>query len=68
VGVFNVATPPEHRRKGYGARITAKAVASGFRHGAESAFLQASEMGFGVYEALGFRTVTTYVVRTRPHD
>src|SRR5215212_9553813 len=25
VGVFNVATPPEYRRKGYGARITAKA-------------------------------------------
>jgi hypothetical protein len=68
VGVFDVATPEEHRRKGYAAIITARAVESGFAAGAGSAFLQSSEMGFGLYEALGVRTVTTHVVRTRPHD
>ena len=68
VGIFDVATPPEHRRKGYGAVITAKAVEQGFASGASSAFLQSSDMGFPVYEALGFRTVTTYVVHTPPRD
>lgn len=66
VGIFDVATPPEHRRKGYGAAVTAKAAAEGFAAGASSAFLQSSEIGFPVYEALGFRTVTTYIVLARP--
>ena len=66
VGIFDVATPPEHRRKGYGAVVTAAAVAHGFDAGASLAYLQASDMGFPVYEALGFRTVSTYVVQTRP--
>lgn len=65
VGIFDVATPPEHRRKGYGASVTAQAVAAGFDAGASFAYLQSSEMGLPVYEALGFRTVTTYVVMER---
>ncbi|MEP6758725.1 MAG: GNAT family N-acetyltransferase [Actinomycetota bacterium] len=66
VGIFDVATPPEHRRKGYGANVTSAAVAAGFGAGATTAYLQSSEMGFPVYEALGFRTVATYVVQTWP--
>jgi GNAT superfamily N-acetyltransferase len=68
VGIFDVATPPEHRRKGYGALVTAKAVLEGFAAGATLAYLQSSDMGFPVYEALGFRTVSTYVVHTRPRE
>ena len=68
VGIFDVATPPEFRRKGYGAAVTAKAVAEGFAGGASLVYLQSSTMGFAVYEALGFRTVSTYVVHTRPHE
>ena len=66
VGIFTVATPPEHRRKGYGAVITARAVEHGFAAGASWAFLQSSDLGFPVYAALGFDTVSTYIVHTRP--
>lgn len=66
VGIFDVATPPEHRRKGYGALVTTHAVAAGFDAGASFAYLQSSDMGFPIYEALGFRTVTTYVALERP--
>lgn len=57
VGIFDVATPLEFRRRGYGAAITAKAVQDGFDDGARRAFLQSSRDGYGVYVRLGFRTV-----------
>lgn len=57
VGIFDVATPPEHRGHGYGAAITARAVRDGFTAGARFAWLQSSPEGFGVYERLGFQTV-----------
>jgi N-acetylglutamate synthase len=60
VGVFNVATPPEHRRRGYGAALTAGLVRAGHRDGATWAWLQSSDDGFGVYERLGFRTESTW--------
>lgn len=66
VGIFSVATPPEHRRKGYGARVTAQAVRRGFEAGAPFAYLQSSEMGLGVYERLGFEQVSTYLLLSRP--
>ena len=56
VGIFNIATPPAHRRRGYGAAVTARAVADGLEAGAKWAWLQASEAGYPVYERLGFRT------------
>jgi len=52
-GIFNVATPAEHRGRGYGRAATAQAVA---RSGARSAYLQSSPMGYSVYEAMGFHT------------
>lgn len=52
-GIFNVATPAEHRGRGYGRAATAQAVATS---GARSAYLQASPMGYSVYEAMGFQT------------
>jgi ribosomal protein S18 acetylase RimI-like enzyme len=54
VGIFNVATLPAHRRRGYGAAITAFAVRDAFEDGADAAALQTSDMGRGVYESLGF--------------
>lgn len=56
VGIFNVATAETHRRRGYGAAITALAAQEGFRRGADIAWLQSSAAGYGVYERLGFRT------------
>jgi N-acetylglutamate synthase len=66
VGVFNVATPPDHRGRGYGAALTVEAAREGFAAGADLAWLQASSMGFPVYRRLGFREVEEYVLLTRP--
>jgi len=68
VGIFNVATPPEHRGRGYGAAITWHAVREGFAAGAELAYLQASAIGESVYRRLGFREVVTYLLLTRPAE
>lgn len=57
VGIFNIATPPERRRRGYGAAVTARAIEDAFKGGSTWAFLQSSAPGFPIYEALGFRTV-----------
>jgi GNAT superfamily N-acetyltransferase len=57
VGVFSIATAADHRRRGYGAAVSARAVRDGLEAGASWAWLQSSEIGYGVYEALGFRTV-----------
>ena len=65
-GVFNVATPPEQRGRGYGAALTARVVRDGFAAGSELAFLQSSEAGHGLYLRLGFRDVEEYVLLTRP--
>jgi ribosomal protein S18 acetylase RimI-like enzyme len=60
VGIFNIATLPEHRRRGYAAAITARAVEDGFDAGAKWSFLQSSEQGYKVYERLGFRTTEAW--------
>ena len=59
VGVFNVATPPEQRGRGFGSAITAGIVADAvagevFGDGARWAWLQSSAAGHGVYRRLGF--------------
>jgi ribosomal protein S18 acetylase RimI-like enzyme len=60
VGVFNIATPPQFRRRGFGQAVTARIVADGVREGAHTAYLQSSPMGLSVYERIGFRTVETW--------
>ena len=40
--------------------MTARAVAEGVAAGAHTAYLQASAMGYGVYERMGFRTAETW--------
>ena len=61
-GIFDVATPPAYRGRGYGAAVTARATLDGFDSGATFAFLQSSPMGLAVYERLGFRTLETWSV------
>ena len=65
-GVFNVGTKLEQRGRGYGAAVTSRVVRDGFEAGSELAFLQASDIGHGVYRRLGFRDVEEYVLLTRP--
>ena len=59
VGVFNVACVESHRRRGYGAALTAKVVLDGLG-GADMAVLTSSPSGDGVYRALGFREVARW--------
>jgi len=66
VGIFNVATPPEHRRRGYGRALTARAAQDGFEAGAGFAWLQSSPLGESVYRRMGFQHVETYTLLCRP--
>jgi hypothetical protein len=66
VGVFNVGTPEAHRRRGYGAAISARVVADGLAAGAGWAWLQSSTAGYRVYEGLGFETVERWSCWVRP--
>jgi GNAT superfamily N-acetyltransferase len=59
-GVFNVATPEEHRGRGYGGAVTAYTVEAARAAGARGAYLQSSPMGLPVYERLGFVTAETW--------
>jgi ribosomal protein S18 acetylase RimI-like enzyme len=65
-GIFNVATPPEHRGRGYGSVLTSRALRDAFDAGSQLAFLQTSELGHGVYRRLGFRDGEEYLLLTRP--
>jgi len=60
VMVLNVATPPEHRRLGYGATVTAHAIRSAVSDGAKWAWLQSSPDGLPVYERMGFSQVESW--------
>jgi GNAT superfamily N-acetyltransferase len=60
-GIYNVATPPEHRRRGYGEALTWAAVAEGRRLGCDHSTLQASPMGAPIYRRMGYVDLGTYV-------
>ena len=66
VTVFNVATLPNHRGRGYGGAMTMATVIDGSEWGCDAAFLQSTEMGFPVYRGLGFETVVDYNQWTSP--
>lgn len=66
VGIFNVATLPGYRRRGYGRAITMEMVRAGSAAGASTAYLYASKMGERVYESAGFRTEEYLTVIATP--
>jgi N-acetylglutamate synthase len=68
VGIFNVATRPEYRRRGYGTAFTARALSDGFKSGATFGWLQSSPLGESLYRRMGFRQVETYTLLSRPQD
>ena len=59
-GVYFVGTPPQHRAKGVGREVTQWVVNSLFEKGAERITLQSSEIGFRIYEKLGFGVCGIY--------
>lgn len=67
VGVFNIGTLPAHRGKGIGRAMTAHAAAHGRdAWGCRVAALQASEAGYPLYRAMGYREVTRWQAWTPP--
>ena len=57
LGIFDIVVAPEHRRRGYGQRVTAALLAWGADHGATSAYLQvvaANAPARALYGAQGF--------------
>ena len=59
-GIYNVATPQGNRGRGFGEAVTWAAVTEGAQRGCALANLQASPMGYGIYERMGFRPVCSY--------
>ena len=63
VGVYNVATMPEHQERGYGETVMRHAVAEAQRrHGIKRTILQSTPAGHRLYQRMGFRTVTNIAV------
>ncbi|HEY5521228.1 MAG TPA: GNAT family N-acetyltransferase [Candidatus Limnocylindrales bacterium] len=61
MGLYDISTVPEARGRGYGAAVTRRVADDGREEGCDVAALQASRMGFPVYERLGYRTVVEYM-------
>jgi GNAT superfamily N-acetyltransferase len=61
IGVFNIATISQARRRGFGEAMTARVVADGKTAGCDVAALQASSMGRTIYERMGFRLAVRYI-------
>jgi predicted GNAT family acetyltransferase len=63
VGIYNVATVPGHRERGYGEAITRYALSAALRDNkATHAVLQATAQGFPLYQKMGFEPVTRILV------
>jgi ribosomal protein S18 acetylase RimI-like enzyme len=64
IGVFGIATLPAYRRRGIGAALTTFLLEDRAAE-VDIAFLDASELGLGVYRAIGFETTSTWEVWVR---
>ncbi|MDN3027038.1 GNAT family N-acetyltransferase [Streptomyces sp. S.PB5] len=64
IGVFNVSTAPDHRRRGYGAALTEEIVSRGRAAGAETAYLRSTDMALPLYESLGFKVAEHWTYLT----
>lgn len=59
LGVYNVATLPEHQRRGYGEAVMRSALQDAQREfGVQPTILQSTVAGYRLYERMGFRTIT----------
>jgi GNAT superfamily N-acetyltransferase len=68
LGIFNVATVPDARRRGVGRAVTLATLRDGAARGCRLAVLQSTEMGHAVYERLGFRDFGSYELWSHPTE
>jgi GNAT superfamily N-acetyltransferase len=63
VGLYAIATLPQHRKRGHGTAVTQALVDAARQRGASVAYLQASPLGARVYERVGFSqaAIRTYL-------
>ena len=69
VGVFDVVTAPDARRRGYATLACASLLSWAWQHGAQVAYLQVTAdnaPAIASYRRFGFATVYTYHYRGRP--
>lgn len=59
-GLWSMATPPQHERKGYGRALLASVLAEAQRDGATLGLLGATPAGFPLYAATGWTTQETW--------
>lgn len=63
IGLYSVATLPQHRRLGFAEAIMRRVIEDAQRSRSVSRMvLQATSSGFSLYEAMGYRTVTSFNV------
>jgi ribosomal protein S18 acetylase RimI-like enzyme len=63
IGLYSVATLPQHRRLGFAEAIMRQVIQQAEQtRGALRTVLQATSSGFSLYEAMGYRTVTSFNV------
>jgi GNAT superfamily N-acetyltransferase len=62
-GIYNVATAPEYRRRGYGEAITRHAIDAALREGDPGRLvLQSTSLGQRVYLRMGFEAIARVLV------
>lgn len=62
VGIFNISTHPNYRRRGYGRAMIARVLRDAFRAGARGAFLHGTPTGVLLYESMGFSRAENWTV------
>jgi GNAT superfamily N-acetyltransferase len=65
-GIYAVATLPEARRKGIGRHMTVRPLLEARQMGYHVGILQASPMGYPVYQKIGFQNVCEYKLYFQP--
>ena len=60
-GIYNVFVSEEHRGRGFGRAITAAALGAALAAGATEACLSATDLGYPLYQRMGFETVFRYL-------
>ena len=63
IGLYNIATSPDYRHRGYGEAITRHAIDAALRETqATNIVLQSTSLGLRLYERMGFQPVTRILV------